>query len=156
MPVRLRDLLPEDRDPLRDLLHGTGEFAPEEATVASDLIDERLAGDTDYRFVIAEDGDGLAGYACYGPVPMTDGSWDLYWIVVAPGRRGAGIGAELLRAAEEAVISGGGRMLIIETASKASYAETRTFYEARGYAETARVPDFYSVGDDKVIYRKVF
>ena len=50
----------------------------------------------------------------------------------------------------------GGRTILIETGGKESYAPTRRFYERSGYAEAARIPDFFRVGDDKVIFmRKV-
>jgi ribosomal protein S18 acetylase RimI-like enzyme len=58
-----------------------------------------------------------------------------------------------MRAAEAAVQAAGGRQVLVETASKPSYAATRAFYERIGYREVARVPDFYAVGDDKVVYR---
>jgi hypothetical protein len=32
--------------------------------------------------------------------------------------------------------------------------DTRRFYRARGYAEEARIRDFYTFGEDKVIFRK--
>lgn len=32
------------------------------------------------------------------------------------------------------------------------YAPTRKFYTSLGYAEEARLADFYAPGDDKVIY----
>jgi len=34
------------------------------------------------------------------------------------------------------------------------YAPTRAFYERRGYAAVARIPDFYAPGDDQVVYTK--
>jgi hypothetical protein len=33
-------------------------------------------------------------------------------------------------------------------------ARTRRFYRARGYGEEARIPDFYTSGEDKVTFRK--
>ena len=154
MAVRLRDLAAEDRSPLNDLLRDTPEFTVEERSVALELIDDRLGGGTHYRFVVAEDETGPAGYACFGPAPMTDGVWDLYWVVVSAPRRGNGIGAALLQAAERAARSEGGRMMLIETASKREYETTRRFYERLGYGETARVRDYYRLGDDKVVYAK--
>ena len=42
----------------------------------------------------------------------------------------------------------------METSGRPSYEGARVFYEREGYRETARVPDFYGSGDDKVIYVK--
>jgi ribosomal protein S18 acetylase RimI-like enzyme len=105
-----------------------------------------------YRFVVAETAGEVAGYACFGSTPLTKGTWDLYWIAVDPAKQGEGIGRALLAAAEAAIRAEDGRMLLIETAGKASYQKTRAMYLACGYREVARVPEFYDVGDDKVIY----
>ena len=47
------------------------------------------------------------------------------------------------------------RTSVAETASKSSYDKTRAFYIAYGCREVARVPDFYALGDDKVVYARV-
>jgi hypothetical protein len=47
-------------------------------------------------------------------------------------------------------------MLVVETSSRPEYAPTRAFYERRGYAEAARMREFYAPGDDRVIFTKRF
>ena len=96
----------------------------------------------------------LVGYACWGPTPATDRTWDLYWIAVDPAVQGAGIGTILLEEVERRLVGQRARMLIIETSSRSDYAATRGFYLRRGYTETARVPDFYAPGDDRIIFVK--
>jgi ribosomal protein S18 acetylase RimI-like enzyme len=106
---------------------------------------------------VADRGPGsplVAGYACFGATPLTQGTFDLYWIAVDPVLHGAGVGRALMRAVEDAVRGEGGRLLLIETASKPSYAKTRAFYIAWRCEEVARIKDFYAVGDDKVIYAR--
>lgn len=98
----------------------------------------------------------MAGYACFGSTPLTKGTWDLYWIAVDPAQQGRGIGRALLSAVEVSIREEGGRMLLVETAGKASYGKTRAMYLACGYRELARVPEFYDVGDDKVIYGRTW
>jgi len=120
-----------------------------------ELLDEALAGDTDYRFVGAyDDGDDLAGYACWGPTPGTVGTADLYWIVVDPARHGQGIGTLLLAEAERRLQADGSRLVVVHTSGRADYAPTRGFYERRGYTRAAIIPEFYAPGDDLVIYLK--
>lgn len=157
-PPRLRSLRPADREPLLTLLRATGSFDPAEVEVALELIDLGRADppDAHYRFLVADDPDTgqVLGYACWGHAPMTEGVYDLYWIAVDPAAQGRGVGRALMAAAEERVRAEGGRMVLVETASKPSYAATRAFYEAIGYREEARVRDFYRVGDDKVIYAR--
>lgn len=96
----------------------------------------------------------MAGYVCFGHTPCTEGTYDLYWIATDPALQGRGVGRTLERAVEEEVRARRGRMVLIETASKDSYAATRAFYDRAGYCEVARVPDFYAPGDDRVIYAK--
>ncbi len=99
----------------------------------------------------------VAGYACFGIAPLTDGVYDLYWIAVDPALHGRSIGQAILQEVERRVRDAGGRMVLLETAGKPSYAATRAFYERAGYIEIARIPDFYRVGDDKIVYaRRVF
>jgi ribosomal protein S18 acetylase RimI-like enzyme len=157
-PVNVRELRPSDRVPLTELLRATGAFDEHEIAIALELIDRGLAPDNiDYFFKVAEDETNrVVGYACYGLAPLTDGVYDLYWIAVHPKSQGKKVGRLLIRAVEQAVREIGGRMLLIETASKVEYQPTRAFYERSGYHEIARIPDFYRLGDDKIIYRKVF
>jgi ribosomal protein S18 acetylase RimI-like enzyme len=142
------------RAPLERLTAATGLFGPDEVAIAVELLDESLAGDGDYRFLGAYAGDELVGYACWGPTPGTTGTFDLYWIVVDPARQGQGVGTHLLRAVEELLTADHGRLVVVETSSRAGYAPTRAFYERRGYAQAARIPGYYAPADDLVIYLK--
>ncbi len=152
----LRDLLPADRQPIHALLRATQAFTAEEVTVALELVDEGLAGGeaSGYHFVVGAIRDQVLGYACFGPTPLTEGVFDLYWIAVSPETQGRGVGRKLLLGVDVAVRARGGRMLLIETAGKPEYQKTRAFYERAGCDLVARVPDFYRVGDDKLIYAR--
>jgi GNAT superfamily N-acetyltransferase len=150
----LRPVGRAQRAPLERLTGATALFRPEEVALAVELLDESLAGDDDYRFLGAYADDDLVGYACWGPTPGTQGTYDLYWIVVEPTWQGKGIGTQLLDAVEKALTADGGRLLVVETSSRADYAPTRTFYERRGYAQAARLPGYYAPADDLVIYLK--
>jgi ribosomal protein S18 acetylase RimI-like enzyme len=94
------------------------------------------------------------GYACWGPTPGTEGTHDLYWIVVDPASQGKGVGSGLLQEVEGRLRADGGRLVVVETSSRADYAPTRGFYERRGYARAAVIPAYYAPGDDLVIYLK--
>jgi len=133
---------------------GTGLFREEEVATAVELLDESLAGDDDYQFVGAFADDQLVGYACWGPTPGTDATYDLYWIVVDRGQQGSGIGTQLLREVESRLTAHGARLVVVETSSRADYTPTRGFYEKRGYTRTATIPGYYAPGDDLVIYTK--
>lgn len=129
-------------------------FRPSEVAIAVELLDRAAAGDDDYRFVGAFDGDDLVGYACWGPTPGTEGTYDLYWIAVDTTRQGGGVGSQLLTHVERTLQAGGGRLIVVETSSRADYAPTRAFYERRGYTRAATLPGYYAPGDNLVIYLK--
>lgn len=146
----LRELRASDRAPLEAILRSTNVFHEHEIAIALELIDADPG--QGYRFFVADVDGRVAGYACYGRTPCTDGTWDLYWIAVDPHRHGSGIGRSLMSAVMDAIRAEGGRLVVIETASKPAYDKTRAFYLAYGCQEVARVPDFYAIGDDKIVY----
>ena len=152
---RMRHAL-RDTDDIAGLCRATGFFTPAEIALAAELAADRVAhGDAScYRFLLAEDGDGLAGYACYAPTQGTHDAWDLYWIVVHPRVQGGGLGRRLVAEVVSEMMDQGGGRLYAETAGKPLYAPTRGFYAAAGFARVAVIPDFYAPGDDKQIWAK--
>lgn len=154
MNCSLRPVDRGQRGPLERLVRATGRFRESEVETAVELLDEALAGDDDYRFIGAYDGDTLVGYACWGPTPGTEGTHDLYWIVVDPQRQGAGVGAQLLRHVQQLLRAGGGRLLVAETSGRDDYAPTRRFYQKHGFTRAATIPGYYAPGDDLVVYTK--
>src|SRR5262249_61017153 len=108
---------------LRRLVESTGVFYPEEIEIAMELLEERLrhGAKSGYEFVFAERAGELVGYCVWGAVPLTKGSYDLYWIAVAPEAQGLGIGRRLMDLAELAVAKLGGGRLYIETSSRDAY-----------------------------------
>jgi GNAT superfamily N-acetyltransferase len=152
-----RGLEPADRGPLEELIRATGFFNPEEIEIALELADDRLAqGEAShYRFLVADVEKQVAGYACWGPIPGTRSSADLYWIVVHPREQGRGVGRALLTAAEGWMKSAGRDRVYVETSTRAQYAPTRAFYLGCGYDLAAELPDFYAPGDGKAMFLKV-
>jgi GNAT superfamily N-acetyltransferase len=138
------------------LVAETGVFSADEIAIAGELVAERRArgGDSGYHFVIAEQDGVIAGYACFGPIPGTEGSFDLYWIAVRLACQGAGLARAILARAEAEAISFGARRMFIDTSATAPYAPARALYTACGYAQVALLPDFYRPGDAKAIFAK--
>jgi ribosomal protein S18 acetylase RimI-like enzyme len=145
-----------DKPALVTLLRATPEFKSAEVVVAEEVIDSYLAdpASSGYNTLVVKDGPVISGYICYGPTPLTEGTWDVYWIAVAAGDQGKGVGSALLAYAEDKIKEAGGRLIVIETSSQASYIKSRRFYSNHGYEAIARLPDFYAPGDDKVILQK--
>jgi ribosomal protein S18 acetylase RimI-like enzyme len=154
-PPGFRDRVrPEDSEAVRELTAATGFFRDEEVAIAAELVQETLdrgeaAG---YHYLFADDATGLAGYACYGAIPLTVASWDLYWIAVRPHGQRAGLGRRLVREVEARVLRAGGTQIFADTSGRAQYLPTRAFYERCGYVVAAELEDFYAPGDTKVVY----
>ena len=138
------------------ILRITPEFKLSEIVIAEEVIDDCLKDpvNSGYYILVAEDGSGVVGYISYGPTPLTEGTWDLYWEAVAQEKRGQGIGSALMQAAEKEIRKAKGRLALIETSSTPMYENTRRFHLGLGYEIIARIPDFYSPGDDKLILQK--
>ncbi len=152
-----RELAPVDPAAVEALVRATGVFSAAEVAVARELVEERMARGvaSGYEFLFVEDEQGLLGYACWGPIPCTEKSFDLYWIAVRPEQQGGGVGRRILRAAEEEIARAGGARIYVETSTRAAYDPTRAFYERCGYARAATFDDFYAEGDGKAVYLKV-
>jgi ribosomal protein S18 acetylase RimI-like enzyme len=149
-------MLKKDKPALMKILGNTPEFKPSEVVVAEEVIDSYLKDPqySGYYTLVAENDTGITGYICYGPTPLTDGTWDIYWAAVDREKRGQGIGSALWKAAEEAIRKAQGRLAIIETSSLPAYEKTRRFHFSQGYEVIGCIPDFYAPGDDKLILQK--
>ncbi len=151
--------LPEKDDcsKVRELVRKTGFFSDEEERVAIELIEEKLSlgSKSTYEFILAEKDGALIGYTCYGLIPLTKASYDLYWIAVEPAYQGGGIGRILLAMTEDKIRKAGGQQLYSETSSRDQYIPTRKFYQRCGYKKGADFRDFYYPGDGKIIFYKI-
>ncbi|MDA8125073.1 MAG: GNAT family N-acetyltransferase [Deltaproteobacteria bacterium] len=138
------------------LVRATGFFSEEEAGIAVELVDERLlkGESSGYFFLLAEAKDRLLGYSCFGPIPGSTHSYDLYWIAVDPEAQGKGIGKRLLIESERIMAARGARRIYADTSSRPQYEPTHAFYRSCGYREEAFLRDFYGPGDGKVIFVK--
>ncbi len=156
MSITIRKFEPSDKEPVRNLLIQTESFTDAEIEVAIELIDIFLnnPNQKDYDLYTAVEGEKVLGYICIGPTPLTEGTYDLYWIAVSPLAQGKGVGKELIKYAEETVKKKRGRLLIAETSSQPKYQKTRDFYSSAGYEVLSKIKEYYKVGDDLLIYGK--
>jgi ribosomal protein S18 acetylase RimI-like enzyme len=159
--VKIRPVHPHDRGRIHEILVAVARFTPQEIGWAMELVDAAIAAPEKGEYVVhvleaPDSGPSrqIQGYVCFGPTPMTEGVYDLYWIAVDPTQQGQGFGQLLLRFVENEVRRQNGRMLLIETSSKKSYAPTIHFYRQAGYEEISRIKDFYRIEDDKVVFCK--
>ena len=153
--VTLRAPRAADRTRVAEVVEATGVFRPDEVDVALEVFDDAVAQPgVDYHALGAYDDDRLVGYTCYGPTPCTVHTWDLYWIVVDPAAQRLGVGQSLMAATEGAIRDRGGRLVVVETSSRADYGPTRAFYKALRYARAAHIPEYYAPTDDLIVFAK--
>jgi ribosomal protein S18 acetylase RimI-like enzyme len=148
---------PGDAAAIEALTRATGVFSEEEVVVARELLEENLARGEEasgYSFLFDDGVGGLDGYACYGPIPMTAGRYELYWIAVHPDAGRSGLGKRLARASEDAVRAVGGTHLFATTSTRAEYGAAHLFYQAQGYRQMADVTDYFSDGDGMAMFGK--
>ena len=147
-----------DKEQVAQVVQSTGFFTEEECAIAVELVEIALKhpSSDEYRFIFAESGGVVAGYSCYGRIPLTQSSYDMYWLAVRNTSRRSGIGRQLLKRTEQEIVNEGGTRVYLDTSGRALYDPTRKFYEAHGYRVDAVLQDFYAAGDPKVIYVKQF
>lgn len=159
MTTKIRPLAASDHDAVRTILENAGNFTTEEIATAIELVDEWIADgeDSGYLTYVLEstsDPFPIVGYICFGEAPLTEGTYDLYWIAVDTKHHRGGFGKKLVKFAEEEIARRGGRILLIETSSQETYGATIKFYEGAGYIIEARIKDYYKPADDKLIFSK--
>jgi len=146
----------DEVEQILSVAHDARVFNAEEIEAVQELVQDYLAKGqaSSYRFLSYRLDGRVVGFACYGPRPLTRGTFDLYWIGTAPSVQRCGVGAALLRQVEHDVRALGGRLLIVETSSRPEYEPARRFYDAQGYRCEAIVGSFYDVDDNLVLYSK--
>jgi len=153
--MNIRSLAEKDRARLLSMLIKTRAFTSAEIDVAMELIDIVLKDENqeDYQIdCMADDQDQTVGYICYGPAPMTQGTFDLYWVAVDPDSQEKGVGSKLLSFLEKVVKAEGGRMILADTSTIPQYERTRKFYLKNGFQEEGRIRDYYHPGNDRITF----
>jgi ribosomal protein S18 acetylase RimI-like enzyme len=160
MTRTIRPMVAADRSGVFRILESAGNFTPEEVSTALELIDEWLdlgehSGYLPYVLDARDEGNSeVLGYVCFGPTPLTESTYDLYWIAVDKSKHRGGVGKRLLKFAEEEIVRRGGKMLLAETSSQETYGGTIQFYEKTGYGLVGKIEEYYKAGDDKLIFAK--
>lgn len=132
--TRLREVGWRDLGPMTDLeRRAFPDDAWSEATFWAEL-----AGRPRRSYVLAEDDDGLAGYA---GLDLTGDVADVMTVAVDPGRRGQGLGARLLADLHRRATAAGATSVMLEV--RADNAPARGLYESRGYAVVHTRPGYY-------------
>lgn len=151
------NLKKEDPENIRKIVSSTGFFSDDEVKIASELAVERLNKgiESGYHFLFLEIDDNTVGYSCFGPIPATKFSFDLYWIAVHKDYQNLGLGKIILTESEKTIANLGGKRIYVETSGREQYKLTRNFYLTCEYNEAALLENFYAPGDAKYLYLKV-
>jgi ribosomal protein S18 acetylase RimI-like enzyme len=152
--IRIHTTLPDEATAILRIAGAEPLFDAEEVECVEELLRDYFgrADHNGYFFLTAELEGQVAGFACYGPKALTEGTFDLYWIAVSRSYPRRGVGRALMSSVEAAVRRASGRLIVVETSGREVYAPTRAFYEGIGYQRAATIPEFYAPGDDLVIY----
>lgn len=134
-------------------------FAAEEAgflvALLSSHFDEIESRDESCgEWLVTERDSAVVAVTYHVPVEATDGAWYIKMIGVSPQFQRAGIGKEMMAEVERRLRLGNGRLILVETSATPEYDAARAFYSSIGYQDEARVRDFYTDGDDMVLFRK--
>ena len=155
--VHIRKMQREDRESVQKILVETKKFTEKEIDIAMETIDVYLNNPSQkdyFIFAAVLENNSIAGFINFGPVPITEGTYDIYWVAVDPVCQGRGVGKKMVLFAEEEIKAMEGTMICIETSSTEKYFPTQQFYEKLGYVLESRIRDFYRIGDDRMIYVK--
>jgi ribosomal protein S18 acetylase RimI-like enzyme len=151
----IRPARPEDTPTLLEITRGTDMFSATDVEALQGVLDDYHASGYDtHKAVTYEDNGQIVGFAYWALAPITDRTWDLWWIVVNKKTQARGVGGKLIRHVEDDIRSRNGRLLLLETSSLPSYALTRKFYLKHGYDVLCTLSDYYADGHDMVVFRK--
>lgn len=157
--ISMRPAVPTDTQKILRLSRSTNIFTASELVCLEEDMESFHAGiygegDDGDRVTACEQSGHVVGFAHYGPAPITDGTWFVYWIAVDQSSRAQGLGTIILKNLEQEIRREQGRMILIETSSKPHYEATRQFYLRKGYTLCSTIPDYYANGDSKCIFQK--
>lgn len=152
MNITLRAIRKQDFPALKIVLDSIELFP-------SEMLEEMSAPyfnnpDSAHIWFTAVADDVPVSVAYCAPETFTEGTFNLYAIGVRHDMQGKGIGAKMMDYLEKALQQKSYRVLIVETSSTAELEPSRAFYEKQGYTKEAVIRDFWTEGDDKVIYWK--
>lgn len=148
----IRPTLAADIPAMEVVLDATGLFPSE---MLADMIAGYLADQVEGEIWLSCDVDGVVQGFCYARAEaLTDGTWNMLAIAVAPSCQGLGCGGAICARLEATLASQGQRILIADTSGTDDFQQARAFYAKQGYSEEARIRDFWQAGDDKVTFRK--
>jgi len=153
--MKLRNQLKsQDLPALEKLLRDAAVFNPAEVDCCLMLAQDTLDGSEEYSWFLAEEDNQLQALICYGPVDLTERTYDLYWILRSPAAKSKGAATAVLQAAEDELRRRRARLFVLNTSGTSPYTPAHQFYLRNGFELSARIPEYYRPGDDLLIFTK--
>jgi ribosomal protein S18 acetylase RimI-like enzyme len=150
--VELREFIAADREPAIEAIVRSTLFTAEDAEFLRGVFDGHLEAGSESRCIVATVDGHVMGVVYARPEEATDRVWDLTMIGVRASEQGSGIGTALMRRVEHDLAGDGQRLVLVRTSGVERFAATRAFYGRLGYDEVARIPEYWSLGDDLVVF----
>jgi ribosomal protein S18 acetylase RimI-like enzyme len=148
---------PEDRTAIGEIARRAAVFTEEEIASVLELFDAHVqSADSGYEWFSARIPGRVTGFVCYGPTPLAQGAYDLYWICTDREYQGRGVGRALFAAMEADIRKRKGRLLMIWTSGGGQYLPASNFYQQMGCGLSARIRDYYQPGEDLVVFVKYY
>ncbi len=144
----------EEQRAIHNLVLQSGIFTQSDADCVQEMFAEtwKQVREDNYHWLSCWYQGALVGFTCFGREPLTEATWDLFWICVLPSVRRQGVGSALLQAALAHASALGGRLMVIYTSSAPAYLPAHRLYESQGFKRVAVVPDYYRDNEDLHIY----
>ena len=149
--IEIKPTVSSDVPALQTVLDETGLFPSE---MLHDMLAGFLGDASEDIWLTCHLQDQAVGFCYAVPEQLTEGTWNMLALAVLPAHQGSGCGAALVTYLEALLRERGQRILIVDTSGSEDFAPTRRFYKTIGYAEEARIRDFWAKGDDKVTFWK--
>ena len=154
MAIDIRPYAGADHQAVVDVMVRTGMFSPEDAPFLGDALAKHLASaPEESRCLVAHEHDHLVGVALARAEEATDRVWDITMLGVRPDQQHRGIGRSLMGTMQSTLLHEGARMILVRTSSTEQFAAARAFYGRLGYERVARIADYWTDGDDLVVFR---
>lgn len=147
----VHETLKKDIDGIRSIIEATGLFPSE---MLDDMIKPFFDGEGDRSIWLTLENEEPVGVLYAEPERMTDGTWNILMIAVHPDHQHSGNGSALVSYLESILRERNARLVLVETSGLEEYEQARSFYRKIGFTEEARIREFYSTGEDKIVFVK--
>src|SRR5262245_65950488 len=118
----IRPTVPADAPELLAITAGTGNFSKMDVEALDEVLTDYFAENAalGHRCATYEQDGKIIGFTYFGLAPMTDRTWDLWWIVGSKQYEARGVGGEMLHSDDAARPAETGLVMVTTSSSDAS------------------------------------